>query len=271
MEQLQTFLIENQTGLIATSFIILLLLLMGLELIWPRRATDNGFKLRRANNILLFLVNILTVRVLLPYATYEVALIVAEHNVGLLNNVSLSIFQNIVITIIIFDFLNYVKHIIYHKIGFLWRIHRVHHADLEMDVTTGIRFHPVEIILSMLYQLIAVVLVGPLALAIILYEILLSSAALFGHSNILLNNKFDNGLRKLFVTPDMHRIHHSANRNETDSNYGNIFSIWDKLFKTYHAAPEAGYDDMVIGLEQFRSAKSGQFLAILNIPFTSGR
>jgi len=147
----------------------------------------------------------------------------------------------------------------------------VHHTDLEFDVTTAIRFHPLEIVLSMFYKLIAVYLIGPLAFAIILYEIILNAAALFGHSNIMLNTKFDSVLRTLFVTPDMHRIHHSVVRKETDSNYGNVFSIWDRVFKTYRALPEAGYDDMVIGLDKFRQPSSGQVLQLLKNPFTTGR
>jgi sterol desaturase/sphingolipid hydroxylase (fatty acid hydroxylase superfamily) len=177
----------------------------------------------------------------------------------------------VILTIIIFDFLIYIQHVVFHKINFLWRVHRVHHTDLEFDVTTGIRFHPVEIVLSMFYKLIAVYLIGPLAFSIILYEISLNAAALFSHSNILLNTKLDRALRTIFVTPDMHRIHHSVIRKEIDSNYGNLFSFWDKVFKTYTALPEAGYENMMIGLEQFRELSSGQILQLLKNPFTNSR
>jgi sterol desaturase/sphingolipid hydroxylase (fatty acid hydroxylase superfamily) len=145
----------------------------------------------------------------------------------------------------------------------------IYHIDREIDVTTGIRFHPFEIVLSVFYKMSAVILIGPAAFAIILYEILLNAAALFTHSNILINPKLDKYLRVFIVTPDMHRIHHSATKNETDSNYGNILSSWDKLFKTYRLLPKAGYDDMVIGLNEFRVPASGQLLQILKTPFIS--
>lgn len=271
MENYQTFFIENQVELRMASFMALILLFAGLELVWPRRAADKNSKIRRFNNILLLSVNFIAVRFLVPLATYQVALIAAEKEFGLLNNISLPTVINVLLTIIIFDFLIYIQHIVFHKVAFLWRVHRVHHTDLEFDVTTGIRFHPIEIVLSMFYKLIAVYLIGPMAFSIILYEIMLSAAALFGHSNILLNNKLDSFLRMLFVTPDMHRIHHSVIRKETDSNYGNIFSIWDKVFKTYNALPEAGYDGMVIGLDKFRDTSSGQVLQLLKNPFTTGK
>ncbi len=271
MEYLQTFFIENQAELRMTSFVALILMFAGLELIWPRRVADKNSKFRRLNNILLLSVNFIAVRFLVPLATFQVALISAEREFGLFNVISVPMILSVLLTILIFDFLIYIQHVVSHKINFLWRVHRVHHSDLEFDVTTGIRFHPIEIILSMFYKLLAVYLIGPLAFSIILYEIILNAAALFGHSNILLNAKLDRILRKLFVTPDMHRIHHSVLRKETDSNYGNIFSIWDKVFKTYRPLPEAGYDGMVIGLDEFRDASSGQVLQLLKNPFTTGR
>jgi sterol desaturase/sphingolipid hydroxylase (fatty acid hydroxylase superfamily) len=271
MSNLQAFCIEYQAELRMYSFVILILMFAGFELIWPRRAADDKSKFRRLNNILLLGVNFIVVRLLVPLATFEVALHVAEKDIGLLNIIALPLYLSVILTIIIFDFLIYLQHVVFHKIDFLWRVHRVHHTDLEFDVTTGIRFHPIEIILSMFYKLLAVYLIGPLAFSIILYEIILNAAALFGHSNILLNTKFDSVLRTLFVTPDMHRIHHSVLRKETDSNYGNIFSIWDKVFKTYRALPEAGYDGMLIGLDKFRDTTSGRLLQLLKNPFTTGR
>ncbi|HIF52002.1 MAG TPA: sterol desaturase family protein [Thiotrichaceae bacterium] len=271
MNQFQIYFVEHQTELRMVSFAGLILIFAGLEIIWPRRTADEQSKFRRLNNLTLLFVNFIAVRYLVPWATLDVALIAAERDFGLLNIISVPMFLSVILTIVIFDFLIYIQHIIFHKLSFLWRIHRVHHTDLEFDVTTAIRFHPFEIILSMFYKLIAVYLIGPLAFAIILYEIILNAAALFGHSNIMLSTKFDSALRTLFVTPDMHRIHHSVIRNETDSNYGNVFSIWDKVFNTYRALPEAGYDDMVIGLDKFRQPSSGQVLQLLKNPFTTGR
>ncbi len=267
MNQLQIFFLEHEATLRLSSFIVLMLIFLGLELIWPRRASDVKYRFRRLNNFMLLAVNVIAVRLFVPIATFEVAVSVAEKEVGLLNLMTLPLLLDVILTLIIFDFLIYIQHVIFHKVKFLWRIHRVHHTDLEFDVTTAIRFHPVEIVLSMFYKLAAVYLIGPVAFAIILYEIILNGAAIFTHSNILLDAKLDRLLRMVIITPDMHRIHHSTVRIETDSNYGNIFSIWDKLFKTYRALPEAGYDEMVIGLDEFRDPSSGKLQQLLKNPF----
>jgi sterol desaturase/sphingolipid hydroxylase (fatty acid hydroxylase superfamily) len=271
MNQIQLFFLEHDAILRISSFIVLIFLFMGLELIWPRRLSDDDYRFRRLNNIFLLAVNFVAARLFVPLATFEVALFAAEKEIGLFNTVSLPLILELVLTLIVFDLLIYLQHLITHKIRFLWRIHRVHHTDLAIDVTTGIRFHPLEIVLSMFYKLAAVYLIGPVAFAIILYEIMLNGAALFTHSNIMLKPGLDRLLRMVFVTPDMHRIHHSVLREETDSNYGNILSIWDKLFKTYRLLPKAGYDGMVIGLNEFRDPASGQLLQLLKTPFITGR
>ncbi len=271
MTQFQLFFIENDAMLRLSSFVTLLFIFMGLQLLRPKRLPEQGSWVRQVNNILLLLVNIIVVRLLVPLAIFDVATYASENNIGLLNFLDIPLLLNVILTLIVFDLLIYVQHVITHKVNFLWRIHRVHHIDREVDVTTGIRFHPFEIVLSVFYKMLAVVIVGPVAFAVILYEILLNAAALFTHSNILLNPKLDKFLRTIIVTPDMHRIHHSVLKDETDSNYGNILSVWDKLFKTYRLLPKAGYDDMVIGLDEFRAPASGQLLQLLKTPFITGR
>ena len=265
--QLQQYFIEHESILRMSSFVVLILLLMLTEHFLPRRKYDKHIKYRRINNLLLMLVNLLAVRLLIPLTIYQIAIYTQENNTGLFNLLSLPLILNILLTIVIFDLLIYIQHVVFHKIRFLWDIHRVHHTDLEFDVTTSIRFHPIEIVLSTLYKSVAVYLIAPVAFAIILYEILLNAAALFTHSNIYLNKKIDALLRTIIVTPDMHRIHHSVNKFETDSNYGNIFSFWDKIFSTYRPAPKAGYDAMIIGLNEFRDEKFGQLPQLLKIPF----
>ena len=269
MTQFQLFFIENDVMLRLSSFVILLFILMGLQKFRPRRLSEQASSCRQVNNILLSLINIIAVRLLVPLALFDVAIYASKNNIGFLNLVEMPFSIDILLTLIIFDLLIYIQHVITHKINFLWRIHRIHHIDQEIDVTTGIRFHPFEIVLSAFYKILAVILIGPTAFAIIVYEILLNAIALFTHSNILINPKLDKYLRIFIVTPDMHRIHHSANRDETDSNYGNILSSWDKLFKTYRLLPKAGYDDMIIGLKDFRSPASGQLLQLLKNPFIS--
>lgn len=270
MSSFQSIFIEYQSEIRMASFIFLIVIFASLETVWPRRLANKYSKYRRLNNLLLLTTNFIAVRFLVPLATVELALATTEKEFGLFNLISMPVLLNIILTIIIFDLLIYLQHIVFHKFHFLWRIHRVHHSDVEIDVTTGIRFHPVEIVLSMFYKLLAVYLIGPLAISIIIYEILLNAAAIFGHSNIKLGTGIDNLLRTILVTPDMHRIHHSVLRREIDSNYGNIFSIWDKLFKTYRARPESGYDGMTIGLDKFRDETSGQYLQLLINPFSKG-
>ena len=164
----------------------------------------------------------------------------------------------------IFDFAIWLQHLITHKVPLLWRLHRVHHADRDMDVTTAIRFHPVEIALSMLLKIGLVYLIGPSVFAIILFEVLLNGTAMFNHSNIRLPLGLDALVRKVLVTPDMHRVHHSVHRHEHDSNYGFSLSIWDRLFGTYIAQPAAGHDDMAVGLhwQDDRPSKLGWTLSL---------
>ena len=154
-----------------------------------------------------------------------------------------------------------------HKIPFLWRLHRVHHVDRDIDVTTGIRFHPIEVILSMFYKCGVILLLGPLPIAVIIYEIVLNGFALFNHANVKLTEKVDNVLRKVIVTPDFHRIHHSEIQTETDSNYGNFLSLWDRSFHTYIAYPEKGHEGMTIGLKEYQTDKPAKLTWSLQLPF----
>jgi sterol desaturase/sphingolipid hydroxylase (fatty acid hydroxylase superfamily) len=271
MTQYQQFFLEHEATFRLACFVILLLLFLVVERIWPRRLPDKNNHLRRFNNIILLGINFLAARFLVPLATYQLAIIASEKEFGLFNIISVPLIVNVICTIVIFDLLIYIQHVVFHKFEFLWRIHRVHHTDLEVDVTTAVRFHPFEIVMSLFYKLAAVYLVGPVAFAIVLYEILLNAAALFTHSNILINEKVDVILRRVFVTPDMHRIHHSVVKRETDSNYGNILSFWDRIFRTYRLRPEAGYDNMEIGLYEFRDIASGQCLQLLKNPFTTSK
>jgi len=160
-----------------------------------------------------------------------------------------------------------VQHVIFHKIPILWRLHRMHHADTDIDVTTGIRFHPIEIILSLLIKIALVWALGIPAVAVILFEVILNASAMFNHANMRLPLPIDRALRRLIVTPDMHRVHHSWHRDETDSNYGFSLSIWDRLFKTYRDQPRDGHDDMIIGLHDYRELKDHSLPGLLMIPF----
>ena len=267
MPQVEDFITDNQSLLRLGTFFLLLGLFLLLEQQWPRRVRVSTSVNRWYSNFGLLFLNIIAVRLLVPLATFEAALIAADNNWGIFNLLGLPVIVNLIASIVVFDLLIYIQHVVFHRIPLLWRIHRVHHTDIEFDVTTGVRFHPLEIVLSLLYKLTAVIVFGPAAFAIIVYEILLNAASLFTHSNVRLKQKADAAIRKIIVTPDMHRVHHSVLRKETDSNFGNIFSCWDKLFKTYRAQPQGGHDNMIIGLDKFREMSGEKLMQLLKLPF----
>jgi sterol desaturase/sphingolipid hydroxylase (fatty acid hydroxylase superfamily) len=172
-----------------------------------------------------------------------------------------------VLAVIVLDLLIYGQHVLFHAVPPLWRVHRVHHADLEFDATTGLRFHPIEISLSMVIKIAAVVLLGAAALAVLIFEVLLNATAMWSHSNLRLPGSVDRLLRYLFVTPDMHRVHHSIVPRETHSNFGFNLALWDKLFGTYRHHPEAGHEGMTIGVPQFRDKRELRLGGLLLQPF----
>ena len=219
----------------------------------PRRTRTQPRSTRWATNWAITIINALTLRALafvtLSLLAVGAAIDAQANGWGLMNQINLPIWAAIIATILIFDFAIWVQHLITHKVPVLWRFHRVHHADRDIDVTTAIRFHPVEIALSMLLKIGLVYLLGPPAIGIVLFEIFLNGAAMFNHANIRLPLSLDALIRRVLVTPDMHRVHHSIHRAEHDSNYGFALSIWDQLFGTYIPQPAKGHDDMTIGLE----------------------
>jgi sterol desaturase/sphingolipid hydroxylase (fatty acid hydroxylase superfamily) len=169
--------------------------------------------------------------------------------------------------VVLLDFAVYVQHVISHKVPILWRLHKVHHADRDVDATTGVRFHPVEALLSMIYKSAIVLLLGPAAMAVVVFEIILNASAMFNHANLRLPSSLDKVLRSLFVTPDMHSVHHSVIVHETDSNYGFFLSIWDKLFKTYTANPSLTPDKINIGLNEYQTDNPSSLGWSLALPF----
>jgi len=223
-----------------------------LEVLMPRRERSQPRSARWVTNWSITVLNTVTLRlmaVVVPLLAVGAALDASTQGWGVFNNLSWAAWIEVIIAILILDLAIWAQHLITHKIPILWRLHRVHHADVDMDVTTAIRFHPVEIALSMALKIGLVYLLGPAAVAVILFEVLLNGTALFNHANIRLPLGFDAALRRVLVTPDMHRVHHSIHRNEHDSNYGFALSIWDRLFGTYIAQPAAGHDQMQVGLE----------------------
>ncbi len=243
---------EQEATIRLAVFIGLFALFAGLETLAPRRIRTQPRRTRWVTNWGITILNSITLRALalaLPLLAVGAALDAQAQGWGLMNAFGLPLWLAVILTVLIFDFAIWLQHLITHKIPVLWRFHRVHHADRDIDVTTAIRFHPVEIALSMVLKIGLVYLLGPPALGIIVFEIILNGTAIFNHANMRLPLGLDALLRRFLVTPDMHRVHHSDNRAEHDSNYGFALSIWDRLFGTYVAQPARGHDSMTIGLQ----------------------
>jgi sterol desaturase/sphingolipid hydroxylase (fatty acid hydroxylase superfamily) len=226
--------------------------LMAWEHLAPRRRLTVGRRRRWPGNVGVVVIDAMLLRILFPTAAVGLALVAETKGWGLLNLVAVPDWLAILAAIILLDLIIYAQHVLFHAVPALWRLHRMHHADLDIDVTTGIRFHPVEILLSMVIKLGAVVVLGAPALGVMIFEVLLNATSMLNHSNIRLPAGIDRLLRRILVTPDMHRVHHSIVARETDSNFGFNLPWWDHLFGTYRAQPAAGHEAMTIGLTQFR-------------------
>jgi sterol desaturase/sphingolipid hydroxylase (fatty acid hydroxylase superfamily) len=213
------------------------------------------------------LINVAVTRVFVPITLVFVAASAESSNIGLLNLTDLPIALSIIIAFLLLDLAIYIQHIVFHKVHFLWRLHRMHHADLDFDVTTGIRFHPIEILFSLGIKMFVVLVIGAPFMAVLIFEVLLNSTSLFNHANIRIPKSIDKILRVFVVTPDMHRVHHSAVPTETNSNFGFNLPWWDYMFKTYCAQPKAGHDNMTIGLEYFRNQNELRLDRLLLQPF----
>jgi sterol desaturase/sphingolipid hydroxylase (fatty acid hydroxylase superfamily) len=238
-----------------------------LEILRPRRALTFSKTSRWFANLAMVALNPLSVRLVFPVLPVGMALLAEERHWGLLNSVALPYWLQVVLAVILLDLSIYLQHVLHHAIPILWRLHMVHHADLDFDVTTGIRFHPIEIVLSMGIKLVVVAALGPPAVAVLIFEVALNATSMFNHSNIHIPEKVDRVLRLFIVTPDMHCVHHSVIIRETNSNYGFNLPWWDRAFGTYKAQPERGHDGMMIGLSQFRDPKKLTLPQLLILPF----
>lgn len=205
-------------------------------------------------------------RLLLPTAAVGVAYLAEEKNLGLVNYIDLPFWPKVIVSFILLDFSIYIQHAMFHVLPLLWRFHRVHHSDLDCDVSTGLRFHPAEILASIGLKILIIFIWGAPVLSVIMFEIVLNLMSMFTHSNVGINRSVERFIRLGFVTPDMHRIHHSIRENETNSNFGFNFSFWDRLFGTYKAAPKDGYQNMTIGLNRFREPNWQVFRGLLYMP-----
>jgi sterol desaturase/sphingolipid hydroxylase (fatty acid hydroxylase superfamily) len=237
------------------------------ELLAPRRHQAAERPLRWSSNLGLVVLDAVLVRILVPTTAVGIALLAAERGWGLFHSFAVPNWLAIIASIIGLDLAIYLQHVLFHAVPALWRLHRMHHADLAFDVTTGVRFHPIEILLSMLIKLAVVAALGAPALAVLLFEVLLNATSMFNHGNVRLPRRLDGILRWIVVTPDMHRVHHSAEVPETNSNFGFNLPWWDRMFGTYCAQPMAGHDAMTIGIEQFRDRSELRLDRMLLQPF----
>ena len=233
-----------------------ILVLMALwEVLTPRRPQSIRRRLRWPNNLGLVVLNTFAVRLLFPLAGVGVALLAHTKGWGLFHIVPVPAWLAIPGAVLLLDLTVYGQHVMFHAVPFLWRLHRMHHADLEFDVTTGLRFHPAEIVVSMFIKLAAVLVLGAAPIAVLIFEVVLNATSMFNHGNVRLPAWLDHGLRLIVVTPDMHRVHHSIDRRETDSNFGFNVPWWDHLFGTYRDQPALGHDGMTLGIDRFREPR----------------
>lgn len=247
-------------------FLGVLLAMMGWEWRWPRRTLSLPRARRWPANLGIILIDSGVLRWLFPVLAVGMAELAENRNWGLFHGLNAPFWLAFVATLLLLDLTIYAQHVAFHKIPLLWRLHRMHHTDLDFDVTTALRFHPLEIALSMLLKLAVVVLLGAPPVAVMLFEVILNATALFNHGNVRLSRKLDRALRWVLVTPDMHRVHHSIHREETDSNFGFNLPWWDRLFGTYRDQPRDGHVGMTIGLEYFRDWRATRLDGLLLQP-----
>lgn len=231
-------------------FLVVLILMSLWEVVAPRRSLSASKPIRWLSNLGLVLLNTGVVRVLLTLGAVGVAVVAVERQWGWLNQFAMPLWLAIVLAVLLLDFVIYLQHVLFHAVPLLWRLHLVHHADPGVDVTTGLRFHTLEIVLSMGLKVAVILALGPPPLAVLVFEALLNATSMFNHSNVKMPVRLDRVLRLFLVTPDMHRVHHSTLPRETNSNYGFNLPWWDFLFRTYRAQPAAGHEMMPLGLTQ---------------------
>ena len=260
-------LLNNEPLIRLAAFAAILASMAGWELLAPRRDQGIGRTTRWPSNIGVVVLDTILMRLAFPMTAVGLALLAETRGWGLLNGRQVSAWLAIPLSVVALDLAIYFKHVLFHAVPALWRLHRMHHADLEFDVTTGTRFHPVEILISMVIKLGVITALGAPAVAVVAFEILLNATSMFNHGNVRIPVRLDRALRWIVVTSDMHRVHHSIERRETNSNFGFNLPWWDRLFGTYRDQPEVGHTAMVIGIEQFRDPAELRLHRMLLQPF----
>ena len=260
----------HETTIRVVCFLVVFIVIAIMEGVAPRRALIVKKSLRWFGNLSVQLVNGILPRLLFPILPVGMAALCTKNGWGLLNVVSLPMAAATLSSLLVLDLVIYVQHALFHRIHFFWRIHRMHHTDMDLDLTSALRFHPLEIIISLLIKMAVVAALGPPAAAVFIFEVLLNGMAMFNHGNFRIPARMDNLLRKILVTPDMHLVHHSTLRQESNHNFGFNLSWWDRLFGTYRAAPAAGREGMIIGLTGFLDDRYARFWKMILNPFEKG-
>jgi sterol desaturase/sphingolipid hydroxylase (fatty acid hydroxylase superfamily) len=264
----EQFVLTNEPAIRLGFFLGLFAVIGAWELVAPRRALTISKALRWTSNLGLVALNTALLRLIFPLAGVGMAAFCAEGGWGIFNHFPVPFRVALPLAVIALDFVIWLQHVMVHAVPLLWRLHRVHHADPDYDVTTGTRFHPLEIVLSMLIKFAAIVVLGPPVVAVVIFEVLLNATAMFNHGNIGLPEPLDRALRWVVVTPDMHRIHHSIEDDETNSNFGFNLPWWDRLFGTYRDQPRAGQLGMTIGIHDHADPREVASLdGMLLLPF----
>jgi sterol desaturase/sphingolipid hydroxylase (fatty acid hydroxylase superfamily) len=265
---MESYLLENEAALRVSAFLLVLAAMAAWERAAPARTPGEPWWRRWRTNLGLAAANTLLLRIVLPTTAIGVAGVAQANGWGLLNHYGVGGWVALVLAVVALDFAIYLQHVLFHAMPALSRLHQVHHADPDFDTTTGIRFHPIEILLSMLIKYAAIVLIGAAPVAVLVFEIVLNLSSLFNHGNVRLPAALDGAVRALLVTPDMHRVHHSVIAGERNSNYGFCLSVWDRLFGTYVPEPAGGQAALRIGFPGLSDAAvSTTLLGVLGIPF----
>jgi len=264
-------LLEIESSVRLTAFLSIFAFMALWEIVAPRRSLTVRKSERWLNNLGLVLVNTLVIRLLFPAAAVGTAVWAETQNIGILHWLELSHLGWVALaSVVLLDLFIWYQHLLFHKVPVLWRLHRVHHADLDFDLTTGLRFHPIEVLLSMLIKAALILLFGFPAVAVLVFEVILNGCAMITHSNVRLPSSLDRLIRFLFVTPDMHRVHHSWRMDEANSNYGFNLAVWDRLFGTYKADSVDGQAGITFGITQTPNRAAVPLRKLLTLPFRSG-
>lgn len=264
----QGWVLENELAIRLSFFFGIFAVMAIWEIVSPCRALTVSKGIRWANNLGLVFLNSLVLRLLFPAAAVGVAALADQQGWGLINFYHLPLLAAVIVSVVVMDLVIYLQHVMTHSLPLLWRLHRVHHADLDYDVTTGSRFHTLEIVISMLIKFATIMMLGPPLVAVVVFEVLLNATAMFNHSNVQLPAGLDRVLRWFLVTPDMHRVHHSVEDDEANSNFGFNLSWWDRLLGTYRDQPRGGHEGLLIGIHGYRELRDVSWLpGLLALPF----